>query len=360
MIVIVIAACAGVALLQVAAGLLQRHANPPRWALHGYRLRRPIIATIGIAACAVALAAGLPGKASDQWQEFKNPSLAVSASQQNRIGRFASASGHGRYQFWQSAARAEQQDGVRGIGPGSFEYWWARDGSLPWFVRNAHSLYMETLAETGIVGLLLLVGFLGYVLTMAARAARRAYGARSTAAAAAAAIVAFLVAAGVDWIWQVPALPITFLMLAGAVAAVLRPPSVPRLGYRGRAVVAVAAIAASIPLVLAAASASSIRDSQLAAAKGSLSTSLADADRAAEITPKAATPRTQAALVLEAQGRFAEAETAARAAVDREPTNWRNWVILARIRGEAGDAQGAVAAFRHARSLNPRSPVFAR
>src|SRR3954447_16644 len=80
MIVIVIAVCAGVALLQVAAVLLQRHANPPGWALRGYGLRRPIIAAIGIAACVVALAAGLPGKASDQWQEFKNPRLGVAAS----------------------------------------------------------------------------------------------------------------------------------------------------------------------------------------------------------------------------------------------------------------------------------------
>src|SRR3954452_15835043 len=253
MIVIVIAVCAAVALLQLASALLQRHATAPSWALRAYHLRRPIIAAIGVAACVVALAVGLPGKASNQWQEFKNPSLGLAASQENRIARFTSASGNGRYQFWQSAARAEQRGPLRGIGPGSFEYWWARDGSLPSFVRNAHSLYMETLAETGIVGLLLLVGFLGYVVAMAARAARRAYGVRSTAAAAAAAIAAFLVAAGVDWIWQVPALPITFLMLAGTVAAALRPPSVPRLGIRGRALIAVAADTPSITLFVASA-----------------------------------------------------------------------------------------------------------
>src|SRR3954454_4661814 len=234
MIVIIVLVCAGVALLQIAIGLLQRHANAPGSALRIYALRRPILAAAGVVACVVVLAAGLPQTVSDQWQEVKNPRLRLAASQENRAARFGSASGHGRYQFWEDAARAEQQDSLRGIGPGSFEYWWSRDGSHPWFVRNAHSLYMETLAETGIVGLVLLVGFLGYVLAMAAGAARRAYGARPTAAAAAAAIVAFLVAGGVDWIWQVPALPITFLMLAGAVAAALRPTSVARLGVRGR------------------------------------------------------------------------------------------------------------------------------
>src|SRR3954469_4839362 len=108
MIVIIVLVCAGVALIQIAIGLLQRHANAPGLALRVYGLRRPILAAAGIVACVVVLAAGLPQTVSDQWQEFKNPRLGLAASQENRAARFGSASGHGRYQFWESAARAEQ------------------------------------------------------------------------------------------------------------------------------------------------------------------------------------------------------------------------------------------------------------
>ena len=37
----------------------------------------------------------------------------------------------------------------KGIGPGTFEFWWSRNGIYPGgFVRDAHSLYMETLAKS--------------------------------------------------------------------------------------------------------------------------------------------------------------------------------------------------------------------
>jgi len=34
--------------------------------------------------------------------------------------------------------------------------------------------------------------------------------------------------------------------------------------------------------------------------------------------------------------------------------------VLSRLEAERGDASGAVAAYRKARSLDPRSPLFAR
>lgn len=76
--------------------------------------------------------------------------------------------------------------------------------------------------------------------------------------------------------------------------------------------------------------------------------------------PGAATPRLQQALLLEAEGSLDEAALAARAATERESTNWRTWLVLSRLEAARGRALAALRAYRRARSLNPRSPVFAR
>ena len=50
---------------------------------------------------------------------------------------------------------------VAGEGAGSFESWWAQNGTLRKFLRDAHSLYLETMGELGVLGLLALLGMFG-------------------------------------------------------------------------------------------------------------------------------------------------------------------------------------------------------
>ena len=72
--------------------------------------------------------------------------------------RYESLSGNGRYQLWTSAVDANATERLVGIGPGTFEYWWTEDRPLDAFARSA-SLYLNTLAEVGIVGMLLIAAF---------------------------------------------------------------------------------------------------------------------------------------------------------------------------------------------------------
>ena len=65
-------------------------------------------------------------------------------------------SGSRRYDFWEAAVDANATDPSVGIGPGTFDFWWTQHGSYAAYVRDAHSLYVETLAELGIIGLLLI------------------------------------------------------------------------------------------------------------------------------------------------------------------------------------------------------------
>src|SRR5204862_4927479 len=88
----------------------------------------------------------------------------------------------------------------------------------PGFIRNAHSLYLETFAELGIVGLALILVFVLTPLVAGARRALRSTGdARARLAATTAACAAFAVAAGIDWAWQLAVIPAAFLLLAGAI-----------------------------------------------------------------------------------------------------------------------------------------------
>jgi O-antigen ligase len=102
-----------------------------------------------------------------------------------------------------------------GSGAGTFGHYWLRWGDVgAWGgALDAHSLYLETLAELGPIGLCLLVIFLLYPL-------RRSVAHRSLpfVPAAAGATIAFLVHAGLDWDWELPAVVVAGLACAAVVA----------------------------------------------------------------------------------------------------------------------------------------------
>ena len=127
-----------------------------------------------------------------------------------------------------------------------------------------------------------------------------------------------------------------------------------RLGAAALGLIAIVAIA--IPF----AAEDLLRQSRAEARGGDLAAALGNARSAVSVQPSAASPRLQEALVLELQGDFAAASAAAQAAVDREETNWRNWLVLSRIEAERGNADASLAAYREARSLYPLSPLFDR
>jgi tetratricopeptide (TPR) repeat protein len=78
---------------------------------------------------------------------------------------------------------------------------------------DAHSLYLQTLAEIGPIGLLALLLALAVPLS-AVRHAESRY-----ASAAAAAYAAFLLHAAVDWDWQLPAVTLVAVVLGAALIA---------------------------------------------------------------------------------------------------------------------------------------------
>ena len=122
--------------------------------------------------------------------------------------------------LWGVALDTFAEHPVTGVGSSGFAVEWLRERDEVDRALDAHSLYVETLAELGLVGALLLAAFLAAATAGIARSVRAGPGDPVLVACVAAA-VAFFVHAGFDWDWESPALAITALVL---VAASLNPP----------------------------------------------------------------------------------------------------------------------------------------
>jgi hypothetical protein len=360
LLIAIVLVCAGVALAQTGVGLAVRHGTPPRWLTVTPQRAGGLLLAAAAACLVVALLAGAPARISHAWQDFKHPRAA--ALHQDSIARFGTVSGNGRYDYWKVAIKATDKRLLGGSGAGTFQLLWTPRAPYYSYVQNAHSLYVETLAEAGLVGVVLLAAFFACVLGAAIRLAVRSRDQSGVRAAGlTGALIAFCVAAAFDWIWQVPALPAAFLLLAAAVLAPRsrsgpRPAGRPSLRVRlGLIAIAIASLfAIAIPL----ATVSSVRESQAAVAGGDPAQALADARAAVALEPGAASPQIQLALVLELRGDTSDALAAAQSATSDEPANWSAWLIVSRLEAEAGRPAAALAAYRRSRSLNPRSPLF--
>lgn len=353
---IAIAVCAGVGLLQLGLSSPGLGRRRPAWT----RISRRHAAIGTVAAVLVlaiaALALSAPGRASSGWDEFKRGGGPGSGA-----GRLGSVAGQSRYQLWSAAVRENATDPLIGTGSGTFEFWWERDGDTTETVRDTHSLYLQTLGELGIVGFVLLAAFLLAIVVAGGQRLRAAESrSRARLAAAAAGFAAFCITAVFDWMWQLPVLPVAMLLLATILVAPREARPMAGLRLPLRLGIGFACLAAIVAIAIPLASTSLLRQSEADARGGDLRGALQDARTAQNVQPGAAGPRLQQALVLEAQGDLPGAAEAARAATEREETNWRNWLVLSRVEAERGRAAGAVAAYERARSLNPRSSLFAR
>ena len=139
-----------------------------------------------------------------------------------------------RFEYWGVAWRQWEENRWLGSGAGTFFDFWRRE-ETPVDVLDAHSLYVETLAELGPLGLGLLVCAVGLPLLAGART-RHPF-----AAVAAGGYTAYLVHAGLDWDWEMPAVTLTGLLCGVALLAAAQRDRSIVLDGRGRIVLAFAA-----------------------------------------------------------------------------------------------------------------------
>jgi tetratricopeptide (TPR) repeat protein len=349
----VVAVLAAAALVGALVAVVTSGLRADRW-----RLPRPV-ARIAVGG-GVALLVLIPltaarGPIANAWDDFRGANQPAKRHPQvertDPAARLTNLGGT-RYFEWRSALRAFKKEPLRGIGAGTFEYWWNRDDGRE-FVRDAHSLYFESLAELGIPGFLLVVAFLGGLLALAVRARWR----EAAVAVPAAALAVFLFHAGVDWMWESTAVTVLAALCGAVAAGPLGSPlrDAPRTTRIAVPIVAVVAILVELPGLV---SVSAVRDSQAAAKRGDTTEALSRAQDAVDAEPWASTPYVQRGLLEESAGHLHAAAVDLERAARREATNWRPWLLLARVEAERGRVHLALRDFRHARRLRPDSVFF--
>jgi hypothetical protein len=331
--------------------LLDRRGRAP----FGGREGRVALAVAGlvVALGLVALVARVGDPVSwsaDRWDEFTTLAPAGGAADASRFGTGTS----NRYDYWRVAAGVAADHPAGGVGAGAFAVPWFRERSLDENVTDAHSWVAGALAETGVVGLLLLGGALTLALAGAwrARAGPGAWPIAATALGGSA--VFYVVHAGVDWLGRIPAVSIPAFVAMGALATGGEAAGLALAGARTRTVGAAVAVAGAVlVLPLYVANRAVVRAEERAVT--STAAAVDDLDRAAALDPLAVEPRIVASTLLLAEGDVAGALEAADDAVDRGPRDWTAWVVLAEARLAAGDRAGAQEAVERAAELNPRA-----
>ena len=309
----------------------------------GPRVRRAVgIAAAGAVAVAIAVALTNPASVAGRVSEaFRAPGPSAGEDLGERL---FSISGTGRSEYWRVAWSQYASNPVLGSGAGTYEIHWTRDRPNAFGARDAHNLYLETLAELGPVGLLLLAALLATPLVAFAVGRRSAL-----AAAALGGYVAYLVHAAIDWDWEVPAVTLAALFSGGGVVVAARMGRTWTLAMTGRlGALGVVAVLGAFAFVTAVGN-GALAESARHAAAGRAAEAEADARRATRWAPWSAEAWLAVAQAQLAQGRRASARASLEKGIERDRADWRLWSALASVTKEA-DRRRALA---EAARLNP-------
>jgi len=356
--VLVAAVLAGLA--GALAALADRRTRVPRKVSHRAGLVTATVAAVALVGGlgAVAVDDGVPPERLERaWKEFKKGGSPVQG--ENRLATL----GTNRYDFWTVALATFGDHPLKGIGAENFQRAYLREGKSGEQPRFAHSLPLGVLAQTGLVGAILLFGSLGAALAAAARRLRKS-GPRAEVAAAATAVFGYwLVHASIDWFWEFFALTgLALAMLAVAVAAARAPSVEPPRALRPRARIAVGAggVVAGVLLALSLL-APWMANRQIQAAATGWEKRPAEArlalDRAGRLNPLSADPSlTAATIALRRQdGRLAI--SGFEEALRRDPSNDYALLLLGALASERGERARAEAFLQRALAQSPRDEL---
>jgi len=266
--------------------------------------------------------------------------------------RLLNFSGNGRAALWGLAWEDAERHPVLGAGAGTYErYFLAHQPADISLVRDAHSLYVETLTELGPVGLTLLIALLLTPLAALLRARRH-----PLAPAAAGGYVAYLVHTGVDWDWELPAVTLAGLLCGVSILLFGRRWRAPRrLSLPTRVVTASLAVAAAAFATMALVGNSALSRSVAARERGEPASAAANARRARTLLPWSPKPWAALGRAQAAAGLLSHARQSFRRAISMDRGDWQLWYELAGV--STGPARRR--ALQHAVALFPRSGLLA-
>ncbi|MFL5844523.1 MAG: O-antigen ligase family protein [Solirubrobacteraceae bacterium] len=324
---------------------------PPRW--------KPAVALLAAAAL-IFVVADPGGKAGDAWDSFKK-----GQSEAGTAGRLGQGLGSNRYDFYRVSLDLFGEHALQGVGVDNFGADYLERGRSVESPRYPHSLELRTLAETGIVGALLLFGALGAALVAGIRAAWHAPPLRGVVAGASVlGAVYWIVHGSLDWFFEWGGLGAAAFALLGLACSCrdapelwhrARPPlGRPLAGFAGLVVALVLGLSVALPWL-------SERE-VAAAAKGwprDPATAYARLDRAASLDRLGDRPYLVLGSIATRLGDLDRARAAFADAIDRVPRGSYANLELGAIAAQQGDRSEALARLGRAAELAPRDPVIA-
>jgi O-antigen ligase len=303
------------------------------------RARVPARAVAGVAAMLVA---GIGAFAVHEVRDVR-----LQPVSEQGAPRIFSASTSYRSDYWRVAARMVDDAPIVGEGAGGFERVWLRERPGLVYVRDAHNLYLESIAEVGVVGLGALV-----VALLAPLAGFRRLVGEPVARAALAAYVALLAHAALDWDWEIPAVTVPTVLLAVALAKTGERGATRALTVAPRACLLAAALALGLAAVVVHAGNTAMDAAREALDRNDAVEAEREAARARRFAPWSAEPWRLLGDAEVAAGRVARGREHIRRSLSEDPDAWESWLALA----FATDGPARARAVAAARALNPLAP----
>ncbi len=295
------------------------------------------------------------GRISTQYESFTKLESTV-----NGASRFTSGGGN-RYDYWRIAWHQFTAHPLDGLGAGNFDRTYFLERRTDEDVRQAHSIELQTLGETGLIGALLLGAGLGAIFLGAWRRATVSRAAPEEIGVTVAALGTFavwLAQTSVDWLHLIPGL--TGIAL-GAAALLLRPRSqVPagRAGVRPVPTVALLLVVVAGGIAILFIGRPSLAEHLRSVAQGELesrpSAALEATDESLSLNPDSVQAYYLKAAAFARLHAYGAAKLTLHEAIDREPHNYVTWALLGDLLTRHGALDAARRAYHHASVLNPR------
>lgn len=337
------------------------------------RLTRLLQGAVALAVVIVLLAVGLStrgigGTVSHAWRSFTTTHAAGVLDPH----RLLSADSEHRWVWWKEAAGAFRDRPLQGWGAGSFPvvHLLYRRDTLS--VKQPHSLPLQWLAETGVVGAALGISALVLLLVAGARGIRRRPrdAQRMLAAAMLAAAAGYALHCLYDWDWDIPGVTLPAMLFLGLLAGAagrqgtdaadtaLRPRPVrgPWLRMLALALTTAGLCAFALSTVLPSLAASKVASAVLTAAEGSplaLHRAASSAAVAGDLDPLSDGGLEVQATVALRGGQPSRARVLLLQAVRRDPSDPQAWANLSYAEIALRDLSQAARAADRALALDP-------
>jgi hypothetical protein len=317
--------------------------------------------TVRLAFAAVLIVAVLAALGAGMARYGSPPTIARKAydsftsspkSSTNLNARLFSLSSNGRTGLWHVAWQEVRAHPLLGGGAGSYERYYVAHRSSTLQVQDAHSLYLETLAELGPPGLVLLLAVLALPLVVMVRLRRR-----PLVPVAGAAYVVYLVHAVADWDWELAGVTLAavFCGLACLLAArEEREP--PALSIRARLGLGAAVTVLGAAALLGLIGNLALGASDSAAQDGNWRSAERHARTAMRWLPWSAAGWQRLAEAQLGANDRAGAQQSLRRAIAKDPNDWVTWLDLVAVARGQAQTDALVQASR----LNPLSPEIAQ